>query len=268
MPMASIKVRAVLFDLDETLIEEEASNDASALAACAIAQARHGADPGALLTALRKCSSELFLAGPMIDYCRDIGISSREALWGSFSAGDSALAPLRQWIPEYRLRAWSGALREAGIDDRALAAELAQYSASDRKERHVVFPESVRILQHLKRDFRLGLITNGAPDIQGEKIRGANLGGYFDATVISGEVGFGKPNPKIFRLVLERLTVAPHEAVMVGDSLSRDVAGAHHLGIKTIWVNRFNRTIIDRVAAPDLELTDLGELPTLLTHPD
>ena len=80
-----MKVRAVIFDLDETLIEEETSNDASALAAGEIAQARRGVDRVALLAALRKRSRELFLAGPLIDYCRDIGISAREALWGTFS---------------------------------------------------------------------------------------------------------------------------------------------------------------------------------------
>ena len=71
-----MKVRAVIFDLDETLIEEETSNDASALAAGEIATIRHGVDRVALLTALRKHSRELFLAGPLIDYCRDIGISA------------------------------------------------------------------------------------------------------------------------------------------------------------------------------------------------
>src|SRR5579863_4022187 len=107
MPPPPMKVRAVIFDLDETLIEEETSNDASALAAGEIAVARHGVDRVALLAALRMRSRELFLAGPMIDYCRDIGISAREALWGSFSGDAAALAQLRQWMPEYRQRSWT-----------------------------------------------------------------------------------------------------------------------------------------------------------------
>src|SRR5882757_10093658 len=107
MPHPAMKVRAVIFDLDETLIEEETSNDASALAAGEIAAARCGVDRVALLTALRKRSRELFLAGPMIDYCRDIGISAREALWGSFTGGDASLQNLRQWMPAYRLQSWT-----------------------------------------------------------------------------------------------------------------------------------------------------------------
>ena len=268
MPDSRLKVRAIIFDLDETLIEEEASNDASALAACDIALARHGVERVAMLAALRRRSRELFLAGPMIDYCRDIGISSREALWGSFTGADSALERLRRWMPTYRLRSWEAALDELGIDDRALAAELAEFFAVDRSRRHVVFPESEQVLHDLKKNFRLALLTNGAPDIQGAKIDGSNLASFFDAIIISGDHGFGKPDPRIFQLALERLKVAPHEAVMIGDSLNRDVAGARDLGIATVWINRYQRTLTDGHRVPDFQLTDLRKLPALLTSGD
>lgn len=263
-----MKVRAVIFDLDETLMEEETSNDASALAAGAIAFARHGVDPAALLGSLRKHSRELFLAGPMINYCRDIGISAREALWGSFTGADPSLAQLRQWMPTYRLRSWMAALYDFGIDDPALAAEIAEVFAIDRSRRHVVFAETEQVLRELKKDFRLAMLTNGAPDIQGVKIDGSNLTGFFETIIISGDHGFGKPDRRIFQLVLERLQVASHEAVMIGDSLNRDIAGAHDAGIRTVWINRYNRTLSDGHPSPDIELIDLNELPTLLARVD
>ncbi len=263
-----MKVRAIIFDLDETLIEEEVSNDASALAAGGIAAARHGVDPVALLAALRMRSRELFLAGPMIDYCRDIGISSREALWGSFTGGAAALAQLRGWMPTYRLRSWIAALNEIDVDDQALAAELAEFFASDRSRRHVVYAETEHVLHELKKHFPLALLTNGAPDIQGAKIDGSNLAGFFETIIISGDLGFGKPDPRIFQLALERLKVAAHEAVMIGDSLNRDIAGARDTGLHTIWINRYNRTLADTHPVPDLELTNLRDLPALLTPAD
>jgi putative hydrolase of the HAD superfamily len=266
MPQPPLKVRAVIFDLDETLIEEETSNDASVLAAGGLALARHGVDPVALLTALRKRSRELFLAGPMIDYCRDIGISTREALWGTFAGDDSSLAQLRQWVPTYRLQSWTAALSDLGVDDRALSAEMMEFFAIDRSRRHVVFAESEQVLHELKKDFRLALITNGAPDIQGTKIDGSNLASFFETVVISGGYGFGKPDRRIFQLVLERLQVAAHEAVMIGDSLNRDIAGARDAGIRTVWINRYNRTLTDEHPIPDFELTDLRDLPRLLTR--
>src|ERR1700684_836677 len=265
MPHPLMKVRAVIFDLDETLIEEETSNDASALAAGAHAQVRHGVDRVALLAALRRRSRELFLAGPLIDYCRDIGISAREALWGSFTGGDSSLDKLRQWMPTYRLRSWAAALAEVGVDDQALAGEIAEFFAIDRSRRHVVFAESEQVLHHLKKNCRLGLITNGAPDIQGTKIDGSNLASFFETIIISGDHGFGKPDLRIFQLALERLKIAAHETVMIGDSLNRDIAGAHAAGLRTIWINRYHRTLTDNHPVPDIELTDLRDLPTLLT---
>lgn len=268
MPHPQTKVRAVIFDLDETLIEEETSNDASALIAADIAVARHGIDRVALLAALRKRSRDLFLSGPMIDYCRDIGISAREALWGSFTGDDSSLVQLRNWMPKYRLLSWTAALEEVGIDDPALAAELAEFFAIDRSSRHVVFAESEQVLHDLKKKFRLALITNGAPDIQGTKIDGSNLASFFETIIISGDHGFGKPDLRIFQLALDRLKVSAHEAVMIGDSLNRDIAGAHAAGIRTIWINRYNRTLTDSHLVPDIELTDLRELPTLLRPAD
>ncbi|MGB8685158.1 MAG: HAD family hydrolase [Candidatus Binatus sp.] len=268
MPHPQMKVRAVIFDLDETLIEEEASNDASALAAGEIARVRYGVDSAALLTALRKRSRELFLAGPMIDYCRDIGISTREALWGTFSGDDSSLAQLREWMPTYRLQSWMGALSELGIDDRVLAAELVEFFAADRSRRHVVFAESEQVLHDLKKNFGLALLTNGAPDIQGTKIDGSNLAGFFGTIIISGDHGFGKPDSRIFQLALKRLKVAAHEAVMIGDSLNRDIAGARAAGLRTIWINRYNRTLSSSHPIPDLELTNLRDLPTILTAAD
>src|SRR5271156_661525 len=265
MPHPQMKVRAVIFDLDETLIEEETSNDASALTAADLAVARHGVDRVALLAALRRRSRELFLAGPMIDYCRDIGISAREALWGSFTGDDSSLARLRNWMPTYRLRSWSAALEEVGIDDPPLAAELAEFFVIDRSRRHVVFAESEPVLHDLKNHFRLALITNGAPDIQGAKIDGSNLAGFFETMIISGGHGFGKPDRRIFQLVLERQQVAAHEAVMIGGGLNRDIAGARDAGIRTIWINRYNRMLTDSHPVPDIELTDLRDLPTLLS---
>jgi putative hydrolase of the HAD superfamily len=268
MPQPLMKVRAVIFDLDETLIEEETSNDASALAAGGIAAARHGVDPVALLAALRMRSRELFLAGPMIDYCRDIGISAREALWGSFTGDAAALAQLRQWMPTYRLRSWLAALNAVGVDDQALAAELAEFFARDRSRRHVVFAETEHVLHELKNHFRLALLTNGAPDIQGNKIDGSNLASFFETIIISGDLGFGKPDRRIFQLALERLKVAAHEAVMIGDSLNRDVAGARDAGLHTIWINRYHRTLADAHPIPDLELTNLRDLPAILTPAD
>jgi putative hydrolase of the HAD superfamily len=257
-------IETVLLDLDETLIEEEASNDASALAACAIARRSYGIDVNLMLAALRARSAELWRAGPAVEYCRDIGISSREGLWGAFTGEEPGVAILREWIPGYRALAWTRALADLGVDDTAMACELGDFFLSDRKQRHVVFPEARAVLDALRSRVKLGMITNGASDIQRAKIEGSGLAAYFEAILVSGEEGFGKPKPEIFRLAIDRLGVDEASAVMVGDSLARDVAGAASVGIKSVWVNRRGVAGTDRFPAPDAELRDLIGLPELV----
>jgi putative hydrolase of the HAD superfamily len=89
--------------------------------------------------------------------------------------------------------------------------------------------------------------------LQREKIRGAKLAQYFDAILISGEVGIGKPDTRLFMLALEALETSPAEAVMVGDSLARDILGAQHAGLKGIWLNRSGSDPTDQVT-PDSRL--------------
>ncbi len=199
-----------------------------------------------------------------MQYCRDIGISAREGLWGAFTGDEPGLRILRQWIPGYRVDAWAGALHGVGIDDAAMARDLAEFFLADRKERHVVFPESRVVLEALRPAVKIGMITNGASDIQRAKILGSGLASYFDAILVSGEEGFGKPKPEIFRLAIDRLEVDEASAVMIGDSLARDVVGAVGVGIKSIWINRSGVQANEAYPAPDAELHDLTTLAVLL----
>jgi putative hydrolase of the HAD superfamily len=226
---------------------------------------RHDVDPRSILKALRTRSSELWRGGPALQYCRAIGISSREGLWGAFTGdADPALKILREWIAGYRVEAWARALNDHGIDDRALAAELAEAFRIDRKNRHVVFPESRRVLEVLRGRVKLGMLTNGAPDIQREKIDKSGLAGFFDSILVSGEVGFGKPHAEVFRLAIDQLGADEASAVMIGDSLGRDIAGAGNAGIRSIWVNRGGAKAAVGSPIPDREVRDLVRLPELL----
>jgi putative hydrolase of the HAD superfamily len=259
-----MKIETVIFDLDETLIEEESSNDVSALEACAIAHRCYGIDAKLMLTALRARSRELWRAGPAVDYCNNIGISSREGLWGAFTGDEPELRIMREWIDGYCIEAWRRALADVGVEDAAMARELAECFRADRKQRHVVFPEARAVLEALRPRVKLAMITNGASDIQRAKIVGSGLADFFDLILVSGEVGFGKPKPEIFRLAIDRLDVDEASAVMVGDSLARDIAGAAGVGMRSVWVNRLGRPVPENLPTPEAEMRDLVALPEWL----
>jgi putative hydrolase of the HAD superfamily len=90
----------------------------------------------------------------------------------------------------------------------------------------------------LRERYPLGLVTNGASCLQHEKLDRSGLRPFFDVVVVSAEFGTGKPDASIFRYALSRLAEPHEQAVMLGDSLDRDVDGALSAGLQAIWVNR------------------------------
>ena len=171
---------------------------------------------------------------------------------------------MRAWAPTYRRESWTRALVEHGIDDPPFAERLAQTFPRERRARHVVYPDVGPALQEARKTYRLALLTNGAPDLQREKLAGSGLEPCFDVVIISGEAGVGKPDPRLFALALGRLDVSLEEAVMVGNSLRSDIAGAQGAGIKAIWLNRAGKAL-DRAIVPDAQIAGLGELERALS---
>ena len=84
--------------------------------------------------------------------------------------------------------------------------------------------------------FRLGLITNGAADVQRAKIERFDLARHFDYIGIEGERGFGKPDPRAYRAALDALGCRPEDAWMAGDRLDWDVLAPMDAGIAGVWV--------------------------------
>ena len=258
-----MKYDTILFDLDDTLVVEEASAEAAFLATCERAYEPYGIDSKELHQSVRHHARQLWQAPSTTSYCRAIGISSWEGLWARFLGDDPNLKALRSWAPTYRREAWSRALADHGIHDLCFAEQLAAIFPRERRTRHVVFPDVEAVLQDLRETCQLALVTNGAPDLQREKVQGADLTQYFRAIVISGEVGVGKPDPRIFSLALDALARNSSEAVMVGNSLARDIIGAQQAGIRGIWLNR-SGIDCDEGVKPGAEIASLSELRDLL----
>jgi putative hydrolase of the HAD superfamily len=251
---------ALLLDLDETLTEEDSAAVAAfeATAAFAGTQDHRITEPLRLLAAARARARELWSSAPTYGYCRSIGISSTEGLWCRFEGDDAPTEALRRWSPTYRRVTWASALETQAVDDAALAEALAERFAAERRARHRVFADVEPALSELRERYTLALVTNGASCLQNEKLDHSGLRPFFDVVVVSAEFGTGKPDPSIFRHALSRLA-APHEqAVMLGDSLARDIDGAHSAGLQAIWVNRLGHPRpADRPEV--VEVSTLGE---------
>ena len=126
----------------------------------------------------------------------------------------------------------------------------------------VAFPNVTEILEALKKsDYKLGIITNGFGQFQMDNIRALQIEYYFDVILVSEWAGMKKPDERIFFKALEQLQVSPDESVFVGDHPENDVKAAKQVGMKGIWKKDagWNEVLADAVIDDLLELLPVIE---------
>ncbi|MBN40151.1 MAG: noncanonical pyrimidine nucleotidase, YjjG family [Acidimicrobiaceae bacterium] len=100
------------------------------------------------------------------------------------------------------------------------------------------YPEVKPLLERLQGKVKLAIVTNGVSETQRLRLEIHDYERYFDAIVVSGEFGIPKPNPAIFNEALNLLGLSEDRNVMmVGDSLSSDMEGARISGLISCWFN-------------------------------
>lgn len=117
-------------------------------------------------------------------------------------------------------------------------------------------------LSTLREDYRLGLVTNGAPGMQSEKLAALGLDDAFEVLVHGGHDAPPKPDPEPFRVALEALGVPAERAVHVGNSIDADVAGAKAAGLRAAWLRDGEDAVDGRGNAhePDYVVASLADL--------
>jgi putative hydrolase of the HAD superfamily len=257
-------MKALLFDLDNTLLMEDEATFSAVRRASESARDRRGADADALYAAAIRIADELWRAAPIYPYADEMGMWWGEGLWGEFRGDAPGLRALRAFVPGFRRNVWRGALAAVGASDDALAAELDAAYAAARRAHQPVDPEAESVLDDLARDHRLALVTNGAPDVQRQKLAGTTLAPRFGAIVISAELGIAKPDRRIFEHALRAVGADREGSVMIGDSLSRDIAGARNAGMRSIWIDRGDGSPKPEDAVPDARVTALSQIRSCL----
>jgi putative hydrolase of the HAD superfamily len=172
------------------------------------------------------------------------------------------------------MRAWTTivahALERCGAADPGRAAAVAEDFATRRRAIMTLFPEAHDVLRALRaRGLPLALVTNGDAREQRAKIERHALAPFFDAILIEGEMGVGKPEAVVYRRALEALGVqAGPEVWMVGDHLEFDVAGSQRAGLRAAWIDRPGAGLPPGSAAqPDRILRTLDQLTRATVAP-
>lgn len=169
---------------------------------------------------------------------RDLGVASDwDSYLRAFYRSDDAL-PARHRLPGLDLPQ-TIALQAAGVlevlapDRLDLAPEVTRRFSADSRAQ---FARNRPLLEALRGRFRLGIVSNFYGNLE-HILQAEGLRDMFDTIADSEVVGKIKPDPAIFRYALDKLDVEPAEALMVGDSLSRDIRGAEALGMPHAWVD-------------------------------
>lgn len=125
-------------------------------------------------------------------------------------------------------------------EEKGYPVESAERVAANYPERdptNVEFlPDAEQVLDSLAEHYRLGLVSNGAPDTQRVKLETLDIGDYFEVTVFgTPETGI-KPDPEPFDHAVNALDVDRSRVIHVGNSLASDVRGAQAAGIRVTWL--------------------------------
>jgi HAD superfamily hydrolase (TIGR01549 family) len=242
-----VLVRAILLDLDETLYDERGCVTQSLTEASAYAAERF---PG-----LQRAHLEA------------IYLEEANKRWDAFELEIQMKGRSAQ-LDSQRVRemCFAQALAISGGAP-SFAAELTRFYSEHRSARHLLFSDAKRTVEKLRKQAFVALVSNGGSGYQREKLRATGIEPLFHAVVISEEAGYSKPQRGIFERALRELSVLPHEAVMVGDNLEKDILGAKNLGLRGVLICRNGSK--PRFAAgqprPDAILGNLQDLPKTLT---
>jgi len=152
--------------------------------------------------------------------------------------------------------------QSSGLNERELSLRFSdEYLRESPKGKHLV-PHAKDVLDYLRaKGYSLYIVTNGFEEIQGTKIASGGITDYFSGVVTSARAGSRKPEKGIFEFVMKESGHGPQEAVMVGDNLLTDIAGARNASIDTVFYNPGKISHFDAVT---YEISSLKELLTIL----
>jgi putative hydrolase of the HAD superfamily len=120
-------------------------------------------------------------------------------------------------------------------------------------------------LRKLKRRYALGVVSNLAysPAVS-RTLKRFGVAELFDAIIVSADVGWRKPSPRIFRKALQTMRISASETVYVGDELDHDVEGAMKVGMHTVLLKRPSTNMRASNAKPDIVICEWKELPNAI----
>lgn len=228
-----MKYEIVLFDIDDTLLDFPACGKAS----------------------LRRCFDWHGL--PFEDACFDAYLRVSTHLWREMELGHLT----QKEVLETR---FVDLFRELAISD----VDIVQFEKDYRlllSEEHITTPGALEIIRYLQgKGCRIYLVSNSEAETQVERIRRSGIAPYIQGMFTADMVGSQKPAPQFFRYCFERIPdFDAARTIIVGDSLTSDMAGGSRAGIATCWYHP--HTMKNPLQIPyDYEILNFEELKKII----
>ncbi len=174
-----------------------------------------------------------------------------KVLWENFEQGDIS-------IPLLKIKRFELLLNKLEI---IIKPELFSSVYLDQLSlRHDLINGADEILQKLSGMTGLVLMTNGIKEVQRSRLNLSTIERYFSDIIISDEVGFAKPDRRIFEIAHNRMSLPEkNKVLMVGDNLGSDIKGGIDFGIETCWYNP-GQIKVESSIKPTYEIRNLSEI--------
>lgn len=163
---------------------------------------------------------------------------------------------------ELNSRRYAHPLESVGVYDQPLADRFCRESLLRIPTKKYIIPGAIELLKYLRPNYRMFILSNGFKELQSHKMRTAGMTGYFDALILSEDIGINKPRPELFRYALEKTSSALEESIMIGDMFETDIIGAANIGMEQIFFNPKRLTQLP--FAPTYEVNNLLEIKGIL----
>lgn len=229
--------RAFLLDLDDTILDDSGNVSRCWREACFAHGPEAGVDPAPLVETVERTRAWFWSDPERHREGRlDLDAARREIVRAS--------------------------LAELGVESPDLVEKIAGRYRFLRHQGLEPMEDAIETVRWLRESgCRLALLTNGAAEAQRSKVTRFRLAELFDLILIEGELGYGKPDLRVYRLALDGLEAAPAEAWMAGDHLEWDVAAPQSLGILAVWIDRRGAGVpAGSPVRPDRVIRSLSEL--------
>lgn len=148
-----------------------------------------------------------------------------------------------------------------GVDDYEMSLAISNDYISESPKKKNLIEGCLEVLDYLRPKYPMAIITNGFDEIQSTKLSSSGILHYFKSIITSARAGHKKPAKEIFEFALQENNFSSSEAIMVGDNLLTDIAGAVNAQIDTVF---FNPNRLQHNTDVNYEIKTLHELKNFL----